>query len=191
MIVFERFARNMLETERLIIKHLQPQEAHLVARFENENRDFMAEFSPTRPDNFYSTEYWEARLTDYSKKSTEDALYGFFVFRKSDGSLIGCINFTNIVRGALQACHLGYNLSRKAEGEGLMTEALRASIAYMFKEKNLHRIMANYYPTNEKSGRVLEKLGFQREGLAKDYLFLNGAWRDHVMTSLINPDWRQ
>lgn len=70
-----------------------------------------------------------------------------------------------------------------------MTEALTAAIAYMFKEKNLHRIMANYVPSNRRSKRVLEKLGFQHEGVAKDYLFLGGSWKDHVLSSLANPAW--
>jgi ribosomal-protein-alanine N-acetyltransferase len=46
--------------------------------------------------------------------------------------------------------------------------------------------MANYRPQNERSARLLERLGFTREGLAKDYLFIDGAWRDHVLTSLTN-----
>ena len=49
--------------------------------------------------------------------------------------------------------------------------------------------MANYIPENERSGRLLARLGFTREGLAKDYLFIDGAWRDHVLTALANPDF--
>jgi len=55
---------------------------------------------------------------------------------------------------------------------------------------NLHRIMANYVPTNERSASVLKKLGFQVEGYARDYLYLNGKWRDHILTSLTNKDWQ-
>lgn len=47
--------------------------------------------------------------------------------------------------------------------------------------------MANYVPTNERSGRLLRRLGFTVEGYARDYLFIDGAWRDHVLTSLTNP----
>ena len=68
-----------------------------------------------------------------------------------------------------------------------MAEALRATNAFAFRELRLHRIMANYRPENERSGRLLERLGFVREGVAKDYLFIDGAWRDHVLTALVNP----
>jgi ribosomal-protein-alanine N-acetyltransferase len=47
--------------------------------------------------------------------------------------------------------------------------------------------MANYRPENERSGRLLQRLGFAREGYARDYLFIDGAWRDHVLTSLTTP----
>jgi ribosomal-protein-alanine N-acetyltransferase len=51
--------------------------------------------------------------------------------------------------------------------------------------------MANYRPENERSARVLERLGFEREGLAREYLFIDGAWRDHVLTSLLNPRYER
>ncbi|MGZ5073057.1 MAG: GNAT family N-acetyltransferase, partial [Usitatibacter sp.] len=78
-------------------------------------------------------------------------------------------------------------IARSHEGMGLMAEALRATNAFMFRTLRLHRIMASYRPENSRSGRLLERLGFAREGLAKDYLFIDGAWRDHVLTSLLNP----
>jgi [ribosomal protein S5]-alanine N-acetyltransferase len=68
-----------------------------------------------------------------------------------------------------------------------MFEALTVVIAYAFNDMGLHRIMANYIPTNERSGRLLRRLGFVVEGYARDYLFLAGNWQDHILTSLINP----
>jgi ribosomal-protein-alanine N-acetyltransferase len=101
--------------------------------------------------------------------------------------ILGTCNYTNIVRGPFQACHLGYQVARDREGQGLMAEALRATNAYAFETLRLHRIMANHRPENERSARLLERLGFAREGVAKDYLFIDGAWRDHVLTSLTHP----
>src|SRR5215218_9941972 len=101
--------------------------------------------------------------------------------------VVGTCNYTNVVRGPFLACHLGYQIARAREGRGLMTEALRATNAFVFESMRLHRIMANYRPENERSGRLLDRLGFVREGLAKDYLFIDGAWRDHILTALTNP----
>ncbi|MCK6430817.1 MAG: GNAT family N-acetyltransferase, partial [Burkholderiaceae bacterium] len=69
---------------------------------------------------------------------------------------------------------------------GLMTEALAACIDFAFGALRLHRIQANYMPENERSGRLLARLAFEREGYAKDYLFIDGAWRDHVLTARLN-----
>jgi len=68
-----------------------------------------------------------------------------------------------------------------------MTSALQAGINFMFAEQKLHRVMASYLPHNKKSERVLQRLGFKREGYAASYLKIAGKWQDHVLTSLINP----
>lgn len=53
----------------------------------------------------------------------------------------------------------------------------------------MHRIMANYMPHNQRSGALLARLGFEREGYAKDYLLIDGKWQDHVLTALTNKEW--
>ena len=68
-----------------------------------------------------------------------------------------------------------------------MHEALAAAISHTFETLELNRIMANYQPDNHRSEKLLRCLGFEREGLAKKYLKINGQWTDHVLTSLINP----
>lgn len=70
-----------------------------------------------------------------------------------------------------------------------MTEAVAKAIEYMFEQQKLHRIMANYMPSNKKSAQLLQKLGFIVEGLAKKYLLINGQWEDHILTSLTNQNW--
>ena len=71
-----------------------------------------------------------------------------------------------------------------------MCEALTAAIKYVFEELNLHRIMANYMPANERSAKLLRRLGFTVEGYARDYLRLAGNWRDHILTALTNDSWK-
>ena len=68
-----------------------------------------------------------------------------------------------------------------------MTEALEATNRQLFDVVKLHRIQANHLPDNVRSSRLLARLGFRREGLAREYLFIRGAWRDHVLTALTNP----
>ncbi len=70
-----------------------------------------------------------------------------------------------------------------------MFEALTAAIRYMQRTQHIHRIMANYMPHNQRSGDLLARLGFEKEGYAKDYLLIDGEWRDHVLTALTTRDW--
>ena len=183
-----------LSTSRLELVLPAPSDGARVAAFQRANRQFLAALEPPRPDGYYHAEFWQKRLAELAEAAAGDRQYGYFVQLQPAvdpaAPLVGWINFANIVRGAFQACHLGYHLSERSEGHGYMTEALRAGIDHMFTAKNLHRIMANYVPTNHRSERVLTRLGFEREGNAKNYLYLGGAWRDHVLTSLTNPAWR-
>ena len=102
----------------------------------------------------------------------------------------GYCNFTQIFRGSFQACYLGYKIDQELEGRGFMKEALECLIAYMFREQHLHRIMANFIPGNTRSEKLLNTLGFEKEGYAKKYLLINGEWQDHILTSLTNAHWK-
>ena len=82
---------------------------------------------------------------------------------------------------------LGFAIDRDYEGRGLMHEALAASIDWLFGALNLHRVQASHRPENLRSERLLARLGFAREGLAREYLFIDGAWRDHVINARLNP----
>jgi ribosomal-protein-alanine N-acetyltransferase len=102
--------------------------------------------------------------------------------------VIGTCSLSNIVRGVFMACHIGYSCAERYEGQGFMKKIVRHAIGYSFNELRLHRIMANYMPVNNRSAGLLKNLGFQHEGLAKEYLLINGKWEDHVLTSLLYPN---
>lgn len=182
----------MIATKKLQLKILAPTDAGLVTAFQLKNREFMKPYEPVRPADYYTESYWQKKLFDFLIAANEDKHYCYFLFVKEHpNDIIGWINFSNVVRGPFQACHLGYNLCQDAEGKGFMMEALARAVRFMFEEKNLHRVMANYMPSNTRSERVLEKLGFVKEGLARDYLFVGGTWQDHILTSLTNSKWQR
>lgn len=110
--------------------------------------------------------------------------------KENPTKIIGFCNFTQIFYGSFQACYLGYKIDYEYEGKGLMFEALRAAITYVFEDIGLHRIMANYIPVNIRSVNLLKRLGFNREGFAKNYLLINDKWEDHVLTALSKEEWQ-
>lgn len=174
-----------------MLLHLpDPSEAHHVVDYFVRNEKHLTRWEPARPSGFYTAEWWAQQLERNRRELVEGRSLRLFVRsrRSPRGAVIGTCNFTNIVRGAFQACNLGYSIDATHEGKGMMREALDAAIDYVWEELRLHRIMANYQPTNERSGALLRRLGFAVEGYARDYLFIDGAWRDHVLTALTNPE---
>jgi ribosomal-protein-alanine N-acetyltransferase len=179
-----------LETERLAVRLARPGMEAAMARFLTENfAGHLERWSPPAAAAFFTEAFWSERLAIAVEEYQAGRAARFVLQPPGSGSgpILGTCNYTNIVRGPFQACHLGYQIARSHEGRGLMAEALRATNAWAFENLRVHRIMANYRPENGRSARVLERLGFVREGLARDYLFIDGAWRDHVLTSLTHP----
>ena len=178
-----------LTTPRIILRPLEPGEERLMVRFHVDNRKHLEKWEPRRPKDFYTVDYWKRFILFNERERRENRGFRLSVFLrdKQDGPIIGNCNLNNIVWGALQACHVGYNLDYRYEGQGLMHEALLETIRFAFSTLKLHRVMANHLPHNEKSAAVLKKLGFKQEGLALKYLKINGQWQDHVLTALINP----
>jgi len=82
---------------------------------------------------------------------------------------------------------LGYQIDAAAQGKGLMFEALRAALTICFTTRGLHRVQAAFIAENERSAKLLQRLAFERIGVARRYLYINGAWRDHVLVALTNP----
>lgn len=159
----------------------------MLAFFE-ENREHLEKWSPAPPEGYYTESFWRERLGQARSEFEQDQSMKLVLSERHApvGAVIGVCNFSNFVRGPFQACYLGYSLDYRFEGRGLMQEALKASTQYAFETLRLHRIMANYIPINERSGRLLRRLGFVVEGYAHDYLLINGRWQDHILTSLTN-----
>jgi ribosomal-protein-alanine N-acetyltransferase len=182
--------RPVLETPRLLIRLPTPEDVPAILRFFSDNRAFFKPTDPPRPDNFYTPGYWSKRVRSIATDYVQDKGCNFYLFARPEGApVVGYVNLSNFVRGAFQACYMGYGLAEESQGKGLMTEALRAVIGHAWGPLKLHRIMANYLPQNERSARVLKGLGFEVEGYAKKYLYIDGRWQDHVLTALHNDGW--
>ncbi len=174
-------------TERTALEILGPEHAELMLRYYRENIEHLRPWEPDREEQFFTLPHWEEVLGENQLRYETGAALKFSALDPGRGEVIGICNFSNIVRGVFQACHMGYSIARKYEGQGLMLEILNAGMGHVFQELGLHRIMANHVPENHRSAALLERLGFEREGLAKSYLKIGGEWRDHVLTARINP----
>lgn len=178
----------VLKTERTLITVLTPTDAELIHEYYLSNREHLAPFEPRREEDFYDIESWKANLLKSLSAFKCNVSVCLAALNHDRSKMLATCNFTGIVRGPFNACYMGYSVAQKFQGSGLMYEVAAASIKYMFENVRIHRIMANHMPDNVRSERLLKRLGFDREGYARNYLKINGRWRDHILNALVNPD---
>jgi len=183
-----------IETDRLLLA--LPALIHVAAArdFHVQSWPRLQRWFPPVPPDVAQLGYWQEVVKKAQAAHEEGSGVRLWMYPKAaPDKVIGAIGFSQIFRGPFCNCVLGYQIGAEYEGQGLMREALQASIQYMFTTQQLHRIAANYRAENVRSGKLLTRLGFRIDGFAKNYLFIDGDWRDHVLTSLTNdqfrPDW--
>ncbi|MEW2630113.1 GNAT family protein [Streptomyces sp. NPDC048389] len=119
----------------------------------------------------------------YAERLIEDpARAGFLVCERPTGRIAGYVNVNNIVHGAFLSGAVGYGAFAHALGRGLMGEGLRLLVSYAFSSGGglgLHRLEANIQPGNTASAGLVRAVGFRLEGYSPDFLYIDGAWRDH------------
>lgn len=181
----------MITSDRLILRLATREDIPQILTYFTDNKTYLTPYYPIWVDNFFTAEYWQYQVTIDLQEFLNELSLKLFIFHQAEPTIIiGNINFRNIIYGSAQFCSVGYSLAEDKQGKGYMTEALRAAIEFVFGELNLHRIMANYMPHNQRSGDLLKRLGFVEEGYARDFLLINGQWQDHILTSLTNANWR-
>ncbi len=179
----------LIETERLRLQSLTPRYTDVVLAYYERNVEFFRPWLPTYGADFFSEKFHKMWLMRDEEQMRAGRQLKLFIFEREDKKMtqiIGDISFSNIIMGVFRSCFVGYKMDRQENGKGYMTEALAHATQYMFEERKLHRVEANIMPRNLPSQRVVEKLGFEREGLSKSYLKINGKWEDHLRYALIN-----
>lgn len=179
----------LLEGTRVAVRLAEPDDVDAIIAFFAANEAHLTPSGAACVREKLTREHWSDQVERRRVEFLRDESCKTFIFVRDGGAVAGTANLSEIVRGPFQAAYLGYALAHAEQGKGLMHEALTLLLHFGFAELNLHRIMANFMPSNRRSGAVLERLGFTVEGRASDYLRINGAWREHVLTSLTNPAW--
>lgn len=172
--------------ETIYIRFLDEKDVKAMLELQQKNREFFEPFVTTRTESYYTYDYQMNIVKEGQKKRQDDIAYSFGIFSKETNGLLGTISLTEVLRGSLQSCFIGYVLDRDFNGKGIMTEAVKFVIDYAFNELSLHRIEAGVMPHNIGSIRVLEKAGFEKEGIARKNVMINGKWQDHQVLAIIN-----
>lgn len=157
------------------------------AALRRQSRDFLSPWEPLWSRDHLSKAAFRRRLRHYRHN---DTVCPFLIFRRPDNKLLGGVTLSNIRHGVSLSCALGYWIGAPYARQGYMGEAMGVVLAHAFGELGLHRVEAACLPNNEASRRLLEKCGFHQEGIAREYLRINGRWQDHVLFALLASDPR-
>jgi ribosomal-protein-alanine N-acetyltransferase len=158
------------------------------AQLRAESRAFLTPWEPTWPEDDLTRAAFRRRLRRQVEDMARDESFALLIFDSATDALIGGLTLGGIRRGVAQAGTLGYWMGQRHAGRGRMTRAVAAATRYGFSTLRLHRIEAACLPENIASMTLLERNGFTREGFARGYLRIDGAWRDHVLYALIESE---
>ncbi|WP_066370805.1 GNAT family N-acetyltransferase [Herbidospora mongoliensis] len=132
---------------------------------------------PTTAEDF---QVWMRRFADGTNRA-------YLIRVRETGAAAGAVNINSIIRGRYQGASLGYAAFAPSAGRGYLTEGLTLVLRHAFEDLRLHRLEANIQPANKASLALAQRLGFRYEGMSPDYLFIDGAWRDHERWSITAP----
>lgn len=127
----------------------------------------------------------EAEFLNYLNKYQQANQASFLVRLNNSNDIAGVININEIIRGSFQNGFLGYYSFKGYQGKGYMTEGVRLVCLHAFHELGLHRLEANIQPENKRSIALIKRCKFREEGLAKNYLKINGKWQDHLRFAIV------
>ncbi|MCR9129997.1 MAG: GNAT family N-acetyltransferase [Alphaproteobacteria bacterium] len=158
------------------------------AKLRGASRAHTEPWEPSWADDELTKTAFKRRLRRYQTDLDNGTGYPFFIFRAADDVLIGACNLNNVRRGVLQAADLGYWIGAPYVRKGHCRAAIRRVLGYAFGPLHLNRVEAATRLENEPSRKLLLSVGFTPEGVARSYLKINGAWRDHLKFAILRDD---
>ncbi|PZO01348.1 MAG: 30S ribosomal protein S5 alanine N-acetyltransferase [Hyphomicrobiales bacterium] len=180
--------RPLLRTQNLILRGPQASDYAAWAVLRMESREFLTPWEPTWNEDDLTRTSFRLRVKRAAREIAADEAYSLFILDGRSETLLGGLTLGLVRRGVAQACTLGYWMGQRHAGKGHMSEAVRGALRFAFQDLALHRVEAACLPNNAPSRRLLDRVGFQHEGMARSYLRINGIWADHLLYAALASD---
>jgi [ribosomal protein S5]-alanine N-acetyltransferase len=184
-ITFEDFDKGYIANtlnikgNKISIKLLTLEDSTDMVDYYIRNKNYLAHYEPLRDESFYTFDAQRRILIEEYKQYLNGTSLNCGIYKQD--KLVGKIKLSNIIYGIFKNCFLGYSMDEKEQGKGYMKEAVKLIVDYAFEEMELHRVEAATLADNYKSQSVLKGCGFEELGISKEYLYINGGWRDHII----------
>jgi RimJ/RimL family protein N-acetyltransferase len=117
----------------------------------------------------------------------EPGWFQYAIELKADRFLVGDVGVS--LHENLMQAELGFTLAGDRQGHGYATEAVRAVLGDLFERRGLHRVSAECDARNDRSARLLRRLGFVQEGHLRQATWLKGEWTDDLVFGLLAAEW--
>ena len=137
----------------------------------------------------YRLEHARQFIRRYHRARRKGRMYMFGIEQKETGKIIGGISLGNVNKDQHRA-ELGFWLGKPFWGQGIISEAVALMVEFGFKELRLRRILAMVFHHNPASMKVLEKNGFVREGVLRQWMHSRGRWIDLHMFGILREDYK-
>jgi RimJ/RimL family protein N-acetyltransferase len=167
----------LLEGKNVNLRVVEKEDLPLLAEWEN-SLDYISEYNPLRQKSKADQEKNYDRLGPDEK---------WFFIEKKDACKIGFVGYYPI-RGYWD---IGYVVVSGERGKGYCTEAVQIIVDYLFLSKDTVRIQAETHAENTGSQKVLESVGFKREGRVRKEMFVWGKWVDGYIYSILREEWKE
>ena len=178
-----------VQGDGLVLRLPEPGDYAAWRAVREESGDFLRPWEPRWPADDLTRTGYRRRLLRYRRDAAERVGYTYFLFGEDSGELLGGLSLSNIRMGAARTCSLGYWMSKRHAGHGIMRRAVRLVLPEIFLTMDLERIEAGCIPGNMRSVRLLESLGFKREGLMRGFLEIDGRRQDHILFAMLRHDF--
>jgi len=183
-------SNTVLTGPRVLLRPPETRDGRAWVALRRASEEFLRPWEPTWPPDGTSIAAFHRRRLQVKDEWRAETGYGFLIFGRENDELLGGITLSNVRLGVARTGSLGYWAGGPHARKGYMTEAVRCVLDYSFGQLQLHRVEAACLPENEASRGLLLKCGFREEGLARQYLKINGRWRDHATFGILENDPR-
>jgi RimJ/RimL family protein N-acetyltransferase len=174
----------LIATDRLLLRRFRAADAETLAAYRSDP-DVARYQSWTAP---VSVE--EARAVVASLGKGDPGLPGWFQYaieRAADKAHIGDVG-VDLKENRRQA-EIGFTLAPAYQGKGFAGEAVRALLDHLFRVQGLHKVSAECDARNTASARLLERVGFAREGRLRSHTWIKGEWTDDLLYGVLAEEW--
>jgi len=153
--------RGKMKFAKFTLEKISPKYYQLLFNYYNGNKNHLEPWEPTRAENYYTLEFHIDRTDERLQLMNEKKSMHFIMLNDSKSEILGVCNYTKIGKGE---CWLGYSISSKYEGMGIIYEAVVSSNNYMFTQYPICQINAGVITRNKRSIKLINRLSFKPTG---------------------------